>query len=467
MKIDTLKPYSYKWPYFDLHKSSNWRSENEEWYVREMPEDREEIAKDSRWPSFFPGPISIVTTSDGDKHALEKVVSACIVNRFPYIIALSFCNNRISDRHYERKHFMETLEKSGTASVQFLPPGDDLDNVMKKIADIPDEECHKRIKSTGLSTIKAQTNNSLIFKSAYLAYEAKLVSPGKDFYQVPIFDSPYIDLGSHRVYFLEITAIQMKEDIAAEKEYIYWRSLPDWIGKGEMELNKSRKSASAIPDGYKKGYTPHYCFPSENTISFEYDYIKDGFAVRNMPPLPEDQVEVDNDKARWPCFFPSPLGIVTTYAEDGTPNMMPCGSVTVLNRHPFTVAICVAYADINARYAARASLDFIRKNKRFGCGIPHIDDMVIDAIWYAGNVSFAKDRDKIKISGLSVKKGGNSPILTDLPIHYDCVVKDEIRLGTHILFLGEVKNIHVRKDVTEKNPLEWFPWATVLSWDEE
>jgi flavin reductase (DIM6/NTAB) family NADH-FMN oxidoreductase RutF len=467
VRINTLKPYLYKWPYFDLSKSSKWRSEDADWYVHEMPEDREEIAKDSRWPCFFPGPISIVTTSDGDKNALEKVVGACIVNRFPYIIALSFCNNRISDRHYERKVFMKSLENSGTVAVQFLPPGADLDNVMNKIANIPDEDCYKRIKSTGLSTFKAQTNDARIFNSAYLAYEAKLVTPGKDFYQNPIFKSPYTDLGSHRVYYLEITAIQMSEVIAAEKEYIYWRSLPDWIGKGEMESNKSRKSSSAIPEGYKKGYTPHYCFPSENTISFESDYVKDGLAVKLMPPLQKDHVEVDNDKARWPCFFPSPLGIVTSYAEDGTPNMMPCGSVTILNRHPLTIGICIAYANINERYAARATLDFVRRNGRFGCGIPYIDEMVVDGIWYTGNVSFAKDRDKVKISGLNVRKGENSPILTDLPIHYDCVVKDEIRLGTHILFLGEVTRIHVRKDVSENNPLEWFPWATVISRDVE
>ena len=32
-----------------------------------------------------------------------------------------------------------------------------------------------------------------------------------------------------------------------------------------------------------------------------------------------------------------------------------------------------------------------------------------------------------------------TPRLLDLPIHFDCEVRDEVRLGTHILFLGEVR----------------------------
>jgi flavin reductase (DIM6/NTAB) family NADH-FMN oxidoreductase RutF len=40
-------------------------------------------------------------------------------------------------------------------------------------------------------------------------------------------------------------------------------------------------------------------------------------------------------------------------------------------------------------------------------------------------------------------------------------VLDEIRLGTHVMFLGAVKRIRVRADVSAANPLEWCPWADV------
>jgi flavin reductase (DIM6/NTAB) family NADH-FMN oxidoreductase RutF len=38
----------------------------------------------------------------------------------------------------------------------------------------------------------------------------------------------------------------------------------------------------------------------------------------------------------------------------------------------------------------------------------------------------------------------------------------EVRLGTHIMFLGEVRRIRVRADVTPNNPMEWCPWADVV-----
>jgi flavin reductase (DIM6/NTAB) family NADH-FMN oxidoreductase RutF len=42
-------------------------------------------------------------------------------------------------------------------------------------------------------------------------------------------------------------------------------------------------------------------------------------------------------------------------------------------------------------------------------------------------------------------------------------VVGEVRLGTHIMFLGEVERILVRRDVTPENPLLWCPWAELIS----
>jgi flavin reductase (DIM6/NTAB) family NADH-FMN oxidoreductase RutF len=50
-----------------------------------------------------------------------------------------------------------------------------------------------------------------------------------------------------------------------------------------------------------------------------------------------------------------------------------------------------------------------------------------------------------------------------LPVHFDCEVVGEVRLGTHVMFLGEVRRVLVRSDVTVANPLEWLPWANIRS----
>jgi flavin reductase (DIM6/NTAB) family NADH-FMN oxidoreductase RutF len=432
-------------------------------YERRMPEDEQEVAQDSRWPALFPSPICFVTVAHGGRVALEKVVGASVVNRFPYVLAISFCRRELSRRHHVRRVFMEMLESSGRVAVQFLPPGEGLDRTLDTVHSVPEEETHTRISRSGLATRQATTNDAPVFRDAYMVYEARLVHSGKDLEGKPIYASPWMDVGSHRVYFLEITAIQLRQDIALGRSQIRWRSLPVWKPVFDLQNTVISAGAHVRVDRYQKGYTPHYAFPSAGTVAFEADGEQDGMVVKHLPPLPEDQVEVDNDRARWPCFFPSSAGMITTWAADGVPNLMPCGSTTIVSRQPLVISPCVSYAAINVRYAPRASLDTIRKTGRFGCGVPFINDLILAAIRYAGNISFTEDPLKVIHAGLAVESRGWAPLLQAMPVHFDCQVLGEVRLGTHIMFLGEVRRIQVRGDVTPENPLEWCPWANVVS----
>ncbi len=173
-------------------------------------------------------------------------------------------------------------------------------------------------------------------------------------------------------------------------------------------------------------------FPSAATIGFEPDETHDGMATKYLPPLAEDQVEIDNDRARWPCFFPSSLGLITSWYAPDVPNVMPCGSTTIVSRHPLVVAPCISYAAINARYAPRATLAAIRERGRFGCGVPFIDDTVLGAIRYCGNVSARVNANKVVDAGLAVERSDWAPIVPLLPVHFECEVIGEVRLGTHM-----------------------------------
>lgn len=462
MLPESLKKHVYEWPRTSLHADSHWRRmESYPLYERAMPETPEELALDSRWPAFFPCPISLITTSDGVQEGLEKEVGASIVNRFPYVIALSFCRATLSERHHIRQKFTDILERGGCAAIQFLPPDQDLDTVMTAIASLSDRDASLRIAQTGLPVRRAITNNAPVFEAAYMVYEARLVKPSTDFDGNPIYETPWKDVGSHRIYFLEINAIQLREDIADGQMQIAWRSLPSWQPQFTVPT-PDPVSGRDDSKRYRKGYTPHYRFPSASTAAFEADYSQDGMKVKHLPPLPKDQVEVDNDRARWPCFFPSSAGMITTWAEPGLPNLMPCGSTTILSRHPLVFAVAVSYAAINQRYAPRASLGILRKTGKFGCGVPFVNDALLDSICYAGNTSFANDRNKVANAGLHVYPFDWAPVLASLPVHFDCEVIGELRLGTHILFLGEVRRVLTRADVTPENPLQWCPWAAVV-----
>jgi flavin reductase (DIM6/NTAB) family NADH-FMN oxidoreductase RutF len=467
MQARALERYKYVWPTSSLADSADWGRPDDRSFVRHLDETAEHLSNDSRWPAFFPAPLCFVTTGDGARTGLEKVVGASIVNRFPYVLALSFCRETLSNRHYARRAFATLLENDKGIAVQFLPGGEPLDRVMGAIGALPDHHTGLRIAHSGLGTRAALTNQAPVFEDAYMVYEGRLVRPGTDFEGHTIYTKPWIDVGSHRVYFVEITAIQLRRDVAEGHTQIHWRSLPAWEPQLELQRAPAVVAAPPLEPRYEKRYTPQYEFPSRGTIAFEADAVRHGMAIKYLPPLPQDQVEVDNDRARWPCFFPCSAGMITAWAPSGLPNLMPCGSTTIVSRRPLVIAPCVSYAAINERYAPRATLDILRRTRRFGCGVPFINDTVLRAIKYSGNTSLAGDPEKLAHAGLEVEAGGSAPVLPALPVHFDCRVIDEVRLGTHIMFLGEVQRIRVRADVTPRNPLEWCPWADLVDADEE
>lgn len=462
--LESLEPYRYCWPAAPIADDAAWQTDARSGYLmRDLPEDEAAMRQDSRWPALFPAPMCIVTTGDGQVSAMEREVGASIVNRFPYVVAISLCRQSLSARHHERANFMRLLEQTGAACLQFMAPGDELNAALGAIASVPDDQAAQRIARSGLAVRRGETNGAPVLQASYLAYEAKLVKPQKDFDGRPIYDSPWIDVGSHRIYFLEINTIQLREDIATGRSQIRWRALPVWQPETAPQPASATDSVAAARARYSKPYNPNYAFPAASTIAFEFDAVRHGMAIKHLPPLPQDQVEVDNDRARWPCFFPSSCGLITTWDEDGQPNLMPCGSTTVVARHPFVIAPCVSYARINERYAARHSLGILRATKRFGCSVPYIDDVVISGMKYAGNNSMADDPRKVANSGLSVGPSDYGPVILEAPIHFDCEVVGEVLLGTHVMFLGEVKRIRVRPDVSPARPLEWCPWPGLAS----
>lgn len=457
MSESILEQYRYVWPDFEPTGDRGWHRRSSYQFDRHLSESPEDLKLDSRWPAFFPSSICFVTASDGTSTAVEKIVGASIVNRFPYVVALSFCFETLSDRHYARSRFIEMLETGGAAAIQFFEPGPKIDALMSAIAQIPDAQIDQRIAATGLNVRGALTSKSPVFADAYMVYEARLVKSSQDFSGALINQNPFTEHGSHRIYFLEIRAIQLREDIARGQATIRWHSLPYWTPRRNDEwpgVNQDKLQQVK----YRKGYTANYVFPSPNTIAFPDMCVQGGMAVLHLPETAKGQVETDSDKARWPCFFPSSVGLITTWASDGIPNLMPCGSTTMLVRNPLCIGIFVSYAEINDRYAKRATLRALDQAERFACGVPFDDANIIESIKYAGNISIDLDADKIRNAGLNFDADPWAPVISQLPITFLCEVVEKQSLGTHIMYLGQVKSIRMRDDVSKDNPLIWHPY---------
>ena len=57
---------------------------------------------------------------------------------------------------------------------------------------------------------------------------------------------------------------------------------------------------------------------------------------------------------------------------------------------------------------------------------------------------------------------GQYRVLQVLPINFFCEVVKVVRLETHLSYIGEVKSILVRDDVTTDNPLKWYPYPDIV-----
>ncbi len=453
------KTSQFSWPREPLTEKLGWSNASSLFSEKPMNENLKTLSANSQWPAFFSSPMCIVNTYYGKDTIIEKVVGPSIVNRFPYIMALSFCKKHLSERHFGRDTFIAGIEKTREVSVQFFEPGDLLDVILAGIESNGPDACYKI--SDKKHNIRSGISISIdAIAEAYMVYEGRLVKPGKDFHGNTIFEKPFMDIGSHRIYYFEITGIQLRSDIANGKTQINWQALAKWRPNNKLLHDSLIRSDEPYKhSGYVKSFTPNYFFPSRNTIAFKGDGTKDKFTYKLLPPLAKDQVEVDNDRARWPCFFPSSLGLISTYSKNLEANIMPCGSTTVVSRHPFTIAVCISYANINERYAPRATLSLIRENGHFGCGVGYIDDAITKAICFLGTTSLNDYPKKAFMSGLKIEERPLAPLITTLPIHFECKVISEQKLGTHIIFYGEVVNMLVRKDLTIENPLEWNPWS--------
>ncbi|HMF26181.1 MAG TPA: flavin reductase family protein [Pseudolabrys sp.] len=465
--INRVAKYIYPWPPPNAFSKPVWQDYLDgEYRQREMPESAEEVAADSRWPAFFSQPICLITTTDGQQFYLEREVGPCIVNRFPYVMTISLCRKALSERHTPRVQFMEALEKSGIANVQFLPLGPPLDRCLDILNTYPEGQVQKRVAATGLPHRRALSNAAPVFADAFMVYETHFCRPMEDLYGNKIYEKPYVDVGSHRVYFLEVNCIQLRQDIADGRTQIAWNSLAEWTPRRPTVPSADVDQSTITRMGYIKPFTPYYKFPASNTVAFEYEGNADGMAYKHFEAFQRSHVEViDNDKTRWPCFFPSSLGMITSRSAAGKPNLMPCGSTTVISRSPLVISPAVTYGGINDRYRSRYTLHNIRAHSRFGVGLATVNEEMLAAIRYAGNVSAADDPNKLRNTGLSFEDGDYSPILRGCPIHFDCEVVGEVKLGTHSMFLGEVQRILVRTDVSAENPITWNPWPVVLTDD--
>jgi flavin reductase (DIM6/NTAB) family NADH-FMN oxidoreductase RutF len=137
---------------------------------------------------------------------------------------------------------------------------------------------------------------------------------------------------------------------------------------------------------------------------------------------------------------PAPVLLLSSVGEDGTMNIMTVSWAGVACGTPPMVSVAVR--------PERFSYGLVRETGEFVLNIPPAS--LLRAADFCGVVSgqnvnkFAEAR-LTPVVGLKVR----APLIRECPINLECVVRNSLVLGSHVLFLAEVVALHADDEIVE------------------
>ena len=155
---------------------------------------------------------------------------------------------------------------------------------------------------------------------------------------------------------------------------------------------------------------------------------------------------------------PAPVLLVSCVGEDGSANIMTSSWVGVACQTPPIVSLAIR--------AERFSYGLIRETGEFVLNIPPAS--LIRAVDFCGVVS-GRDVSKFAETHLTPTPGlkVRAPLIKECPVNLECVVRNSLVLGSHVLFLAEVVAMHADGAVVENgsvilgrvSPLAYDPFG--------
>jgi flavin reductase (DIM6/NTAB) family NADH-FMN oxidoreductase RutF len=121
--------------------------------------------------------------------------------------------------------------------------------------------------------------------------------------------------------------------------------------------------------------------------------------------------------------------VLVTSSWHGKSNVMPAAFVTPLSFEPPLIGLAVQ--------PSRHSYDMIRNSEQFALNIP--SRRLLHHVQYLGSVS-GRDVDKLELAKLPTFKATRveAPLIEGCVAYVECGVEDALRVGDHVLFVGQV-----------------------------
>ena len=128
-----------------------------------------------------------------------------------------------------------------------------------------------------------------------------------------------------------------------------------------------------------------------------------------------------------PFLYPQPVMIIGTYDENGNANAMNAAWGGIVGANEIIVDL-----------GSHKTTDNLMKTKAFTASVA--DTVHTVACDYVGVVSANNEPDKMKKSGFTTTKSEfvNAPVINELPLVLECVLKQVIDESK---FIGEIKNV--------------------------
>ena len=136
-------------------------------------------------------------------------------------------------------------------------------------------------------------------------------------------------------------------------------------------------------------------------------------------------------------LFPVPAVMVSCGADNEKPNIIAIAWAGTVNSAPPMVSVSIR--------ASRHSYGLVKASREFVVNVPTAG--LVKALDYCGVVS-GKDIDKFHALNLTPERGTlkYAPLIKECPVNLECQVVQEIDLGSHTMFIGEVKQVHISEE---------------------
>ncbi len=149
------------------------------------------------------------------------------------------------------------------------------------------------------------------------------------------------------------------------------------------------------------------------------------------------------DKEYWKpgnMLYPIPAVMVSCGRMEDKPNIITVAWAGTVCSSPAMVSVSIR--------KERYSYDLIKDSKEFVINL--VTKELVRKADYCG-VKSGKDVDKFKEMKLTPIQGKmiKAPLIGESPVNIECLVKDIIPLGTHDMFLSEVVNVAVDKQLMD------------------